>query len=222
MPAQNQKTVLFFKDIDKNDVPLVGGKGANLGEMVQIGLPVPPGFVITASAYDLFLKANGLEEKIYSLLSSLDTSDPVLLQETAKQIQKMITSATIPPEIVKEVIKSYSQLSGWVRKAIVAVRSSATAEDLPTTSFAGQQISFLNVEGENNLLQALKSCWASLFTGRFNFLSGSKQNSSPKSKIAVIVQKWSLRRLQVLFSLLIRLPEKKTELLLRPFGGWGK
>jgi len=169
-----QKLVVYFKDLDKSDVNLVGGKGANLGEMTKIGMPVPPGFAITANSYDLFLKENNLESKIYSLLSSLDVSDPAQLQEASATIQKMILGSDIPQEVVREVVRGYTKLSGILKKALVAVRSSATAEDMPSTSFAGQQATILNVQGENNLLQALKECWASLFTCQIYFLSGSK------------------------------------------------
>jgi len=184
-----QKLVIYFKDLDKSDVNLVGGKGANLGEMTKIGMPVPPGFAITANSYDLFLKENNLESKIYSLLSSLDVSDPAQLQEASATIQKMILGSDIPQEVVREVVRGYTKLSGILKKALVAVRSSATAEDMPSTSFAGQQATILNVQGENNLLQALKECWASLFTARSIFYRVQNKIPHEKVKIAVIVQK---------------------------------
>lgn len=184
-----QKLVSFFKDLDKTSVDLVGGKGANLGEMTKIGLPVPPGFAITSNAYDLFLKENGLENKIYSILSSLDVSDPAQLQQASRTIQKMIINSNIPDLLVKEIVDSYLKLSGLLKKALVAVRSSATAEDMPSTSFAGQQATLLNIKGENNLLQAVKECWASLFTARSIFYRVQNKIPHKKVKIAVIVQK---------------------------------
>ncbi|BCX14873.1 MAG: phosphoenolpyruvate synthase [Patescibacteria group bacterium] len=184
-----QKLVSFFKDLDKTSVDLVGGKGANLGEMTKIGLPVPPGFAITSNAYDIFLKENDLENKIYSILSSLDVSDPAQLQQASKTIQKMIINSNIPELLVKEIVDSYLKLSGLLKKALVAVRSSATAEDMPSTSFAGQQATLLNIKGENNLLQAVKECWASLFTARSIFYRVQNKIPHKKVKIAVIVQK---------------------------------
>jgi pyruvate,water dikinase len=184
-----QKLIAYFKELDKSDVNLVGGKGANLGEMTKIGLPVPPGFVITANSYDLFLKESALETKIYSVLSSLDVSNPLHLQEASSTIQKMIMKSDIPSDVVRETFKAYLRISGLLKKALVAVRSSATAEDMPTTSFAGQQTTILNVQGENNLLQALKECWASLFTARSIFYRVQNKIPHEKVKIAVVVQK---------------------------------
>lgn len=187
MPAQ--RLTVFFKDLDRNDVPLVGGKGANLGEMLKTGLPVPPGFAITVFAYDLFLKENNLDKRIYELLDSIDVRNPVELEESSKAIQKMFRISTIPKVVVKEIVSSYSKISGFLTKPYVAVRSSATAEDMPSTSFAGQQASFLNIKGENNLLNAVRDCWASLFTARSIFYRVQNNIPHRKVKISVIVQK---------------------------------
>ncbi len=184
-----QKLTVFFKDLDKNDVPIVGGKGANLGEMTKIGLPIPDGFAITILAYDLFLKENNLGKTIYDILDSVDVDNPVQLEEASKTIQKIIRSSSIPNVVVKEIVKSYTKISGIFRKPYVAVRSSATAEDMPSTSFAGQQATFLNIKGENNLLNAVRDCWASLFTARSIFYRVQNRIPHRKVKISVIVQK---------------------------------
>src|SRR3990167_5312463 len=116
--------VVNFKDIDKGDVPLVGGKNANLGEMIKAGFPVPPGFAITVSAYDFFLKENDLIDKIYKVLNTIDVNDPAQLDSASRQIQKKVINGRIPNEIAAQVISSYKKLSGVFKKSLVAVRSS--------------------------------------------------------------------------------------------------
>jgi pyruvate,water dikinase len=181
--------VSFFKDINKHDTPLVGGKGANLGEMVKEGLPVPNGFAITIHAYDMFLAENNIAKKIYEILDATDVNNPTQLDDASKRIQKMVVNGKIPDEVSKEIISSYKKLSGRFKKALVAVRSSATAEDAPTTSFAGQGVSLLNVTGEANLLVSVKECWASLFTGRSIYYRVENKLKHESVKIAVIVMK---------------------------------
>ena len=161
--------VKFFKEIDKHDLPSVGGKGANLGEMTRSGFPVPNGFAVTVAAYDLFLERSDVSHKIKEILDTLDVNQPDQLQQASRKIGKIITSSDIPKEIVNDVFKAYKRLSGAFNKALVAVRSSATAEDLPGASFAGQQATFLNIKGENSLMVAVRECWASLFTARAIF-----------------------------------------------------
>jgi pyruvate,water dikinase len=184
-----QKLVVPFKDIRKDDTASVGGKGANLGEMTSAGFPVPNGFAVSVASYDLFLEENGLDKKIYDILNSTNVNKPDELETSAKKVRKMITEGKIPDEVAKEVISSYKKLSGFFKQALVAVRSSATAEDLANASFAGQQISFLNVKGEANLLLKVKECWASLFTGRSIFYRVENKIPHETVKIAVIVQK---------------------------------
>lgn len=181
--------VTFFNQIDKSDLPLVGGKGANLGEMTKARFPVPNGFAITVVSYDEFLKANNLYEFINSRIASVDVTKAEELQCVSKEIQKKIENSDIPDEVAKEVVKAYKKLSGLFRKALVAVRSSATAEDLPDASFAGQQASYLNVKGEANLLLKTRECWASLFTARAIFYRAENKIAHEKVKISVIVQK---------------------------------
>jgi len=179
----------FFKDIDKNDVSMVGGKGANLGEMTQAGFPVPNGFAITVASYNLFLDENNLRDEINGIVKTLDTNNPDQLEKAAKGIQKKILSGKIPESVGRETTRSYQKLSGLLKKAQVAVRSSATAEDLPGMSFAGQQATFLNIKGESNLLNAVRECWASLFTPRAIFYRAQNKIPTEKVGICVIVQK---------------------------------
>lgn len=181
--------VAFFKDIDKNDLPLVGGKGANLGEMTQAGFPVPNGFAVTVPSYDLFLEENQISEKISEILKATDVNDSQQLDSAAKKVQKIINNSRIPKDVSQEVIKAYKKLSGGVfKKALVAVRSSATAEDLPGASFAGQQATFLNIKGEASVLNAVRECWASLFTARAIFYREQNKIDHAKVKISVMVQ----------------------------------
>ncbi len=179
----------FFKDLDKNDTPSVGGKSANLGEMTKAGFPVPNGFALTVEAYDHFLEENEITKKIYMILDVTDVNDLAQLNNAAAKIQRMVINGKIPEDISKEIIDSYKKLSGFMKKSLVAVRSSATAEDAPTTSFAGQQASFLNVYGEANLLLKVRECWASLFTPRSIFYRVENKIKHESVKISVIVQK---------------------------------
>lgn len=181
--------VIAFKDIDKDSIPLVGGKGANLGEMTKAGFPVPNGFAVTVPSYELFLKENDIATKIYEILDVTDVEDPAQLESAAKKIQKLINTSNFPDDVFKELTKFYRKLSGPFRKALVAVRSSATAEDLPGMSFAGQQATFLNVKGESNLQVAVRECWASLFTPRAIYYRHSNKIKIEKVGISVIVQK---------------------------------
>ncbi len=188
MPA-HKPLVAFFKDIDKHDLPLVGGKGANLGEMVGAGFPVPNGFAVTVESYDLFIAHNNLHTKINDILKVVDSNQPDQLQNASKRIEKLVTECEVPQEVIHEVSKAYKRLSGVLAKSLVAVRSSATAEDLPGMSFAGQQATYLNIKGESNLLVAIRDCWASLFTARAIFYRAQNNIPNEKVKICVIVQK---------------------------------
>lgn len=181
--------VKFFRDLDKHDTPLVGGKGANLGEMTKAGFPVPNGFVITINAYDSFLAENNIAKRIYDILETTDVNDPAQLGSASSRIQKMVINGKLPTDVANEIITSYKKLSGFMKKALVAVRSSATAEDVGATSFAGQQSSYLNVLGEANLLIKVKECWASLFTARSIFYRVENKIKHESVKIAVVVMK---------------------------------
>ncbi|MBI5356201.1 phosphoenolpyruvate synthase [Candidatus Collierbacteria bacterium] len=178
--------VIDFKKVDKDDILLVGGKGANLGEMTKAGFPVPPGFVVTSASYWKFLADNHLRTKISELLKSLDVRKSDELARVSRQIKEMIVHSPIPEEVSQKIIKSYLELGN---NALVAVRSSATAEDLPDASFAGQQDSFLNVVGESNVVDFVRKAWASLFNPRAIFYREQKNFDHFKVGIAVPVQK---------------------------------
>lgn len=184
-----QPLILFLKDIQKNDTPVVGGKSANLGEMFSIGLPVPDAFATTVHAYDLFLKENELDKSIYPVLENLNYENQKELESASRQIQLKIKKGKIPQNIKNEIVKAYKKLSGKFKHAFVAVRSSATAEDAPGTSFAGQQITLLNIKGEANVMQAVRECWASLFTPRSIYYRFINKIPHKNVKISVVVQK---------------------------------
>lgn len=181
--------ILFFKDIDKHDLPSVGGKGANLGEMTQAGFPVPDGFAVTVASYELFLEKNEMSKQLEEILKDLDVNDSEKLEKASKDIAKVINNGKFPEEVEKAIHKAYKKLSGRFKSAQVAVRSSATAEDLPDASFAGQQATFLNIKGRKNLLKAVRECWASLFTARAIFYREQNKIKHEQVKISVIVQK---------------------------------
>jgi len=159
-----------------------------LGEMTKAGFPVPDGFAVTVAAYESFLEENNLGKEIGDILKQTDSDDPNQLNNASRQISKRILNGRIPEDVAKETISAYKKL-GRFKKVLVAVRSSATAEDLPTASFAGQQATFLNVKGEGNLTETVKKCWASLFTGRAIFYREENKIPHQKVKISVIVQK---------------------------------
>jgi len=186
------KNILWFREIGKDDIPVVGGKGANLGEMSSfLGDLVPNGFVVTAKAYFDFIAYNGLEEKIRKILEITNVHRPSELGAASKKIKKIIINGKINPEIGREIAKNYFKLGSFLglKQALVAVRSSATAEDLPDASFAGQQETFLNIRGEANLINYIRRCWASLFTPRAIFYRKEKGFDKCKVGLAVIVQK---------------------------------
>lgn len=189
MDKSARRLVVGFSEVDKENVPLVGGKTANLGELVKAKFPVPNGFALTVEAYDLFLEENNLNSFIQGILSSVDVNDPSQLESASKKIQSRINSGKIPKEVSRDTIRFYKKLSGLFKHALVAVRSSATAEDAPGTSFAGQQSTFLNIKGEANVMNAVRECWASLFTPRSIFYRVQNKISHEKVKISVIVQK---------------------------------
>ena len=182
--------VKWFEDLGKADVNKAGGKGANLGELVKAGLPVPGGFVITAQAYLLFTTESGLSQKISHAIEGLDVDDTAALQSKAKEIQDMITNADMPSVIKSEIIKAYEELSkrDSVKAQFVAVRSSATMEDSEQASFAGMNATFLNVHGKEDLIRKVKECWASLYGARVIFYR-SKKEFLDEPVIAVVVQK---------------------------------
>lgn len=179
-----EKAIVGFSDVGKDDISLVGGKGANLGEMTTAGIPVPPGFIVTTESYFHFLATSKLEEEIKRALSTLDPNDSNRLQNVASEIKRWISEAPMPPEISQKIANAYERLEG-----LVAVRSSATAEDLPEASFAGQQRTFLNIQGSEAVIHAVQECWASLFEPRAIFYRAQQGVDHLKVGIAVPVQR---------------------------------
>ncbi|MCH8500295.1 MAG: phosphoenolpyruvate synthase [Aliidiomarina sp.] len=165
-----QDYVLWYQDLGMGDVNRVGGKNASLGEMISnlagAGVTVPGGFATTSHAFNTFLEQSGLNARIYEILDSLDIDDVKALAEAGKKIRQWIIDTPFTPELEEAIRSSYAQLSGEVEDASFAVRSSATAEDMPDASFAGQQETFLNVKGIDAVMEAIKHVFASLFNDR--------------------------------------------------------
>jgi len=207
----NKKSIVWFEEVGKSDVGLVGGKGANLGEMVNASLPIPYGFIITAAAYFDFIEKAGIKNQILNILSKLNYESSHELSQASKHIGEIIISSTLPPSLVREIVKFYdnleikenqyfknngsylktglSKIKSLYKTPLVAVRSSATAEDLPTASFAGQQDTYLNVRGEAYLLKKVKECYASLFTQRAIYYRHEQKFDHSKVGLAVVVQR---------------------------------
>ena len=185
------KYIKFFNEIKKDDLPVVGGKGANLGEMTGNGLPVPPGFCVTAGAYKDFIHYAELDEVITFLIESLNVDDVEQLNDVSKEIRQKIMEAPILPELEEEIKKSYLDFSKSINMTDpeVAVRSSATAEDLPDASFAGQQDTYLHIRGEKELVNHVKMCWASLWTGRAIYYREKQHFDHFDVLLSAVVQK---------------------------------
>ncbi len=188
------RIVLWFEELTKDDVPIVGGKNANLGEMIRAGIPVPPGFAVTAYAFKRFIEETGIKDEIYRIIREHvkpGASDPKDYEEASKRIRELIEKTPMPSDIEEEIRRAYRELCKRVSRSeeFVAVRSSATAEDLPDASFAGQQETYLNVRGEDEVVEKVKKCWSSLFTPRAIFYRESKGFAHEKVLISVAVQK---------------------------------
>lgn len=180
-----------FEEVDRGQLAKVGGKGANLGEMTQAGLPVPPGFIVSADAYFAFLRLSGVEKIIKKELSRLNPEDTKKLQAASKTIKTALLKGKMPPQLIKEIEESYKMLSAKALQkggAYVAVRSSATAEDLPENSFAGQQATYLNIKGAKQVVDAVKRCFASLFEARAIYYRSVNKYDHLKVGLAVPVQ----------------------------------
>jgi len=190
--SKERRIILWFNELSKDDVPLVGGKNANLGEMINAGIPVPPGFAVTAYAYKRFINETGIRDKIYDIIrETVKERRPEEYEEASKKIRSLIENTSMPHDIEEEIRKSYRELSRRMGKIaeFVAVRSSATAEDLPGASFAGQQETYLNVRGEDEVVKMVQKCWSSLFTPRAIFYREEKGFKHEKVLISVAVQK---------------------------------
>ncbi|MDP3986725.1 MAG: phosphoenolpyruvate synthase [Nanoarchaeota archaeon] len=196
--------VKWFSELSKDSLSVAGGKGANLAEIYNLGVSVPPGFVVTVHAYNYFIEKAGIDDKIKSLLENLDYEDTSVLDKVTGEIRNLIEKSNIPKEMEEEILESYESLGGddlpegqgahdLLRRSpelpFVAVRSSAITEDLAGASFAGQQDSFLNVKGNFDLLVHIKKCFASLFTPRATYYRNKKGFKYEGAKLAVVIQK---------------------------------
>jgi len=186
--------VVKFEDLSKSDIGIAGGKGANLGELTQAGIPVPPGFVVTAQAYEKFMDEAGINDSVMQILDEIDINDTKALQAAAEKIKKIIIEAPIPEDLVLFIREFYNELCQRVGEddTDVAIRSSATAEDLPEASFAGQQDTFLHVSGDDEVIEYIRKCWASLFEARAIFYREENNFEHSKVYIAVVVQKMAI------------------------------
>ena len=193
MSEMKQDLVLWFEKLRKTDIPSVGGKNANLGEMTYTGIPVPPGFAITAYAYKKFIEETGIAKKIYEIIDKTvkDKNDPAQYEVASKKIRELIESTPMPKDIENAIKHAYEEMNKKLdtKETFVAVRSSATAEDLADASFAGQQETFLNIRGVKGVLQNTVKCWSSLFTPRAIFYRNEKGFAHEKVFISVGVQK---------------------------------
>lgn len=178
--------ILWLEEIRKEDIAAVGGKGASLGEMSAIGLPVPRAFVVTSHAFRQFLIETGLEKTLFSGLDSLNVEDSAELEKAANAAKDAVLKAKIPVRIKQEIRDAYQRMDP--KGLVVAVRSSATAEDLPDASFAGQQETYLNIKGEKRLIEAVQKCWASLYGGRAIYYRSRQGFDHRSVNIAVVVQ----------------------------------
>ncbi|MXV64171.1 pyruvate, water dikinase [Natronorubrum sp. JWXQ-INN-674] len=181
----------WLEELSGDDTDAVGGKSANLGELADLDVPVLPGFTTTASAYDYYVDETGIHAEIESQLEGLDVDDVADLQRRGEQIRRTISEASMPPELESAIRDRYAELGDelGIDDPEVAVRSSATAEDLPEASFAGQQETFLNVAGETELLESIKHCFASLFTDRAIVYRENNDFDHFDVKLACAVQK---------------------------------
>ncbi len=193
MSTASKALVLWFDDVRNNDVAIVGGKNASLGEMIHAGLPVPNGFAVTAYSYEKFIEETQISKKIYAVIKETvtDPNDPKQYEVASKRIRQLIEATPMPKDIEEEVKAAYKQLNKRfnLKDTFVAVRSSATAEDLPDASFAGQQETYLNVKGPEDLVEKVVKCWSSLFTPRAIFYRTEKNFAHDKVFISVGVQK---------------------------------
>lgn len=183
--------IKWFDEIGKGDVGIVGGKGANLGELTSFGLPVPPGFCVTASGYTKFIKYAELDEVVKLLMEAVDVEDVDELTNASKEIQTKIKEKEFDPELKEEILSAYREFSENIglKDPEVAVRSSATAEDLPDASFAGQQDTYLHISGEEELLSHIRDCFASLWTSRAIYYREKQNYDHFDVALSVVIQK---------------------------------
>lgn len=179
--------ILNFKDLNKNSLSEVGGKNASLGELINAGIRVPPGFAVTTDSYLSFITETGIKDEILRIVSELKTGDMESLNNTSEKIQHLIINKELPDEIRTTIDNGYEALCTvcQVEALPVAVRSSATAEDLPTASFAGQQDTYLWIQGADLVVDKVRRCWASLWTARA--IDYRIKNDFPHEKVLISV-----------------------------------
>ena len=204
------KYIRFFEELGSADLALAGGKGANLGELVKTGLRVPPGFVLTVEGYRRCVPAVCLPE--------LDVNDLHELEQVTAEVRRHVEGVVIAGDVVSEVKKAYARLG----KPAAAVRSSATAEDLPGASFAGQQETFLDVRGEEALLEAVRKCWASLWTARAVQYRALQGFGASNLAMAVVVQEMAPHAVSGVVFTINPLSGKPKELLINATYGLGE
>ena len=197
--------VKWFSELDKTSGPVAGGKGANLAEIYNLKISVPSGFVVTAQAYDYFIEKARINNLIKEILAKINYEDTEQLDKSTKEIRDLIINSKMPKKMEEEILEEYEHLGATNQDvdkgdaldilnaaqeaAFVAVRSSATMEDLPEASFAGQQDTYLNVKGKEDLIDKIKKCFASLFTSRATYYRFEKGFKHAKASLAVVVQK---------------------------------
>jgi len=183
------QSVVWLEEVGKEDLSTVGGKGASLGEMINIGVPVPGGFAVTAQAFRDFIERSGIASQLFSSLK-VDVNDQAQLQKAAETAKGLIMGAMVPEDIEKEIKSRYEELCQREGEEVfVAVRSSATAEDLPDASFAGQQETYLNVRGADEVFDSVRKCWASLYGARAIFYRVEQGFDHEKVNLSAIIQK---------------------------------
>jgi pyruvate,water dikinase len=187
--AEAVEAVRGFEQLSRGDVPFAGGKGANLGELTAAGLPVPPGFVIGAPAYAAFCDGGGLRARIAERLAAVDVENSKELERAATEVREMVESEAIPDWLAHAVADAYGRLAGGDPDTPVAVRSSATAEDTESASFAGMNETLLNVRGSDAVLEAVRRCWSSLFGGRTIYYRAKRGFGQADMDIAVAIQR---------------------------------
>ena len=202
------RNVYWFQELDKSSLAVAGGKGANLAEMTNAGFPVPEGFIVSSEAYFDFVRGAGIDKVIAEATGGLDVQDTLALNRASEAVKKAILSNQMPQEIRADILRAYNKLCGAnlmpaaSQEVLVAVRSSATAEDLPEASSAGQQETYLNVKGAEELVEAVRKCWASLFGARAVYYRQEQHFDHLKVGIAVVVQRMvQSRSAGVMFSI---------------------
>jgi len=203
-----------FKKLSKGDADIAGGKGASLGEMTEAGIPVPPGFVVLADAFERFLEENSISANVDSILSQVNHKDTNSVDGASAKIQSIILNSKMPADIEEEIFKHFANLN----TEYVAVRSSATAEDGSSASWAGELESYLNTT-KDTLLENVKKCWASLFTPRAIFYRIEKEMHNDKVSVAVVVQKMVESEVSGICFTVHPVTEDKNQMVIE--AGWG-